>query len=82
MILDPPCGEDAVVIDATAAPGNKTSHLSALMHNTGKVLAVHARTNEDIYLHVPSSMLSRETRRDMLLSNICLTKLAAAMLKL
>ncbi|KAF8348871.1 S-adenosyl-L-methionine-dependent methyltransferase [Amanita rubescens] len=39
VILDPPCGEDAVVIDATAAPGNKTSHLSALMHNTGKLYA-------------------------------------------
>jgi putative methyltransferase len=37
VILDPPCEEGAVVIDATAAPGNKTSHLSALMRNKGKV---------------------------------------------
>ena len=49
VILDPPCGEDAVVIDATAAPGNKTSHLSALMHNTGKVL-MDARTNDAVLL--------------------------------
>ncbi|KAF8623725.1 hypothetical protein AX17_007421 [Amanita inopinata Kibby_2008] len=39
VILDPPCKEDAVVIDATAAPGNKTSHLSALMGNQGKLYA-------------------------------------------
>ncbi|KAM6504259.1 S-adenosyl-L-methionine-dependent methyltransferase [Amanita muscaria] len=39
VILDPPWKEDAVVIDATAAPGNKTSHLSALMHNKGKLYA-------------------------------------------
>ncbi|KAF8222089.1 S-adenosyl-L-methionine-dependent methyltransferase [Tricholoma matsutake] len=39
VILDPPARDDAVVIDATAAPGNKTSHLSALMRNRGKLYA-------------------------------------------
>jgi 25S rRNA (cytosine2278-C5)-methyltransferase len=37
VVLAPPANDDSVVIDATAAPGNKTSHLSALMHNKGKV---------------------------------------------
>lgn len=36
-ILAPP--PDSVVIDATAAPGNKTTHLSALMNNMGRVVA-------------------------------------------
>jgi len=39
LILSPPASDDAVVIDATAAPGNKTSHLSALMKNKGKLFA-------------------------------------------
>ena len=37
IVLSPPATDESVVIDATAAPGNKTSHLSALMGNKGKV---------------------------------------------
>ncbi|OMJ25842.1 putative 28S rRNA (cytosine-C(5))-methyltransferase [Smittium culicis] len=36
-ILSPP--QDSIVIDACAAPGNKTSHLSMLMKNTGSIIA-------------------------------------------
>ncbi|KAG9013968.1 hypothetical protein FRB94_004348 [Tulasnella sp. JGI-2019a] len=36
-VLAPPLG--GTVIDATSAPGNKTSHLSALMENSGKIFA-------------------------------------------
>ncbi|KZT73089.1 S-adenosyl-L-methionine-dependent methyltransferase [Daedalea quercina L-15889] len=38
-ILAPLEDEGSSVIDATAAPGNKTSHLSALMGNKGKLFA-------------------------------------------
>lgn len=37
FILNPPQG--SLVVDACAAPGNKTSHLSAIMKNTGKIIA-------------------------------------------
>ncbi|XP_060565814.1 28S rRNA (cytosine-C(5))-methyltransferase-like [Ruditapes philippinarum] len=37
FILNPPSG--STVIDCCAAPGNKTSHLAAIMGNQGKVLA-------------------------------------------
>lgn len=36
-VCNPPKG--AHIIDACAAPGNKTSHLSALVGNTGKIFA-------------------------------------------
>ncbi|ESK92331.1 nucleus protein [Moniliophthora roreri MCA 2997] len=39
VVLDPPTTLNSAVIDATAAPGNKTSHLSALMGNNGKLYA-------------------------------------------
>ena len=37
FILNPPL--HSFVLDACAAPGNKTSHLSAIMQNTGKIYA-------------------------------------------
>jgi putative methyltransferase len=37
FVLSPPA--NSVCIDACAAPGNKTSHLSAILNNTGKIFA-------------------------------------------
>ncbi|KAG8837577.1 hypothetical protein FRB91_008050 [Serendipita sp. 411] len=39
FVLNPPADSRLHVIDATAAPGNKTSHLSAIMKGKGRVTA-------------------------------------------
>ncbi|KAF9048596.1 S-adenosyl-L-methionine-dependent methyltransferase [Panaeolus papilionaceus] len=45
IVLFPPASDDAVVIDATSAPGNKTSHLSALMQSKGTLYAFERDRN-------------------------------------
>lgn len=37
FLLNPPA--NSTVIDATAAPGNKTTHLASIMNNTGRIYA-------------------------------------------
>jgi 25S rRNA (cytosine2278-C5)-methyltransferase len=53
IVLSPPATDESVVIDATAAPGNKTSHLSALMGNKGKVTKIFFLTTS-LILSSPS----------------------------
>jgi hypothetical protein len=85
VVLAPPASNDAVVIDATAAPGNKTSHLSAIMKNRGKVsgfslVAVSGRAQWLFYIVFNSRyMPSREIADDSPPSKPCSLKLNAAM---
>ncbi|SDD41473.1 Ribosomal RNA small subunit methyltransferase B [Sporomusa acidovorans DSM 3132] len=59
-ILGPQPGD--FIIDACGAPGGKTTHIAALMKNTGKVLST------DIYEH--KLALTRENAERLSLSNI------------
>lgn len=62
VVLAPPAHPESVIIDATAAPGNKTSHLSALVGNQGKVQPPHlhcANVGLGYSFHPPPSPLSR-----------------------
>jgi len=45
VVLAPPAGANINVLDATAAPGNKTTQLSALMGNKGKLFAFERDRN-------------------------------------
>ncbi|XP_060764991.1 probable 28S rRNA (cytosine-C(5))-methyltransferase isoform X2 [Neoarius graeffei] len=54
FLLDPPVGGH--VIDACAAPGNKTSHLAAIMKNKGKLFAFDIDTKR---LSTMSTLLLR-----------------------
>ncbi|CAE7049894.1 unnamed protein product [Rhizoctonia solani] len=61
FILDPPAGNGACVIDATAAPGNKTSHISALMGNKGKVYTHFVSEKTNIFqLHLEGAGIREE----------------------
>ena len=53
-VLHPPT--NSVVIDACAAPGNKTSHLAALMQNTGRIYAFDMDENR---LQLMKKMINR-----------------------
>ncbi|XP_067946485.1 28S rRNA (cytosine-C(5))-methyltransferase-like [Watersipora subatra] len=46
FVLNPPSGSH--VIDACAAPGNKTSHLAAIMSNTGLITAFEKNKKSDV----------------------------------
>ncbi|RDB26149.1 25S rRNA (cytosine-C(5))-methyltransferase rcm1 [Hypsizygus marmoreus] len=67
IVLAPPSTKDAVVIDATSAPGNKTSHLSALMQNNGKLYAFERDKKRFSTL---TTMLSRAGCKNVLPLNV------------
>ncbi|KAG5651744.1 hypothetical protein H0H81_007597 [Sphagnurus paluster] len=59
VVLAPPARDDSFVIDATSAPGNKTSHLSALMGGKGKVGYLFAFERDKKRFITLTAMLSR-----------------------
>lgn len=65
FVLDPP--ENSVVIDTCAAPGNKTTHLSAIMKNTGKIYAVERNRRRFAILQ---NMVSKSGATNIALINI------------
>ncbi|XP_077301519.1 uncharacterized protein LOC143922167 [Arctopsyche grandis] len=54
FILNPE--KDSVVLDATAAPGNKTTHLCSIMENTGKIYAFER--NSERYTNLVANLES------------------------
>lgn len=74
LVLNPP--KNVTVIDSCAAPGNKTSHLSAIMRNTGKITAFEL--NRDRYEHLKENLKACHVTNTVCLNeDFCETKLEA-----
>lgn len=64
IALSPPDEEDVQVIDATAAPGNKTTLLSALMKGKGKVSRETLLTLRLVLTHVRGTAVCLRKRQE------------------